>query len=371
MENDNEIITGKAIEQIREAKSQIEEKRNEIRYITESFQVKQLVEKFREGVFYVPDKWQRNFVWEDNPKLKCKLIESLLLGLPIPVMFFAEIETEDGKTLYEIVDGAQRTQTLESFYDLEDGFALNDLKQLDKLNGFLYSDLPDKFKDKLDNTFMRVVILEAATTEETKQELFYRINTSSEEADEAEIRRGRYQKTEEFLVKCANVPNFNKTCPIPNKKALRFEKSELILRFFAYLNNYQNFIHRVDDFLEDFCRKMDEEFRDENQSEVKKDDYFSEFEQMINFIDQYFDYGFRKTQNAKSTPRVRYEAISVGVGLALKINPDLIPDRDDIRAWLESEEFKKHTTTHSSNTKRRVVERVEYVRDKLLAGAIK
>lgn len=66
---------------------------------------------------------------------------------------------------------------------------------------------------------------------------------------------------------------------------------------------------------------------------------------------------------------MRYEAISIGVALALREKPNLVPDQDDIRAWLESDEFKIHTTAHSSNTKKRVVGRIQFVRDKLLAGA--
>jgi len=362
-------MQSKIVKEIHAAKVQIEEKRNEIRYITESFQVKQLVAQFRQGVFHVPKDWQRNFVWDKKPDLKCKLIESLLLGLPIPVMFFAEIETDDGKTLYQIVDGAQRTQTLEKFCDKEVGFALEDLEQLDKLNGFRYLDLPEKFRDKLDNTFMRVVILEASTSEETKQELFYRINTNAERAKPPEILRGRYQESENLFEKCFTLPKFEKICPVPKAKALRFEKSELVLRFFAYLNSYQQFGQRVDEFLEKYRKGLEEELSSASLPEKVESKYLSEFEQMVDFVEKYFDNGFRKTKNANSTPRVRYEAISVGVALALREKPDLEPDRDDIRAWLESDEFKKHTTTHSSNNKGRVSGRVEYVRDKLLAGA--
>ena len=82
-------------------------------------------------------------------------------------------------------------------------------------------------------------------------------------------------------------------------------------------------------------------------------------------VEKYFPYGFAKTKNAKSTPRVRFEAISVGVALALRENLDLVPDSME---WLGSEEFKKHTTTHASNSPRRVSGRIEYVRDVLLKG---
>ena len=69
------------------------------------------------------------------------------------------------------------------------------------------------------------------------------------------------------------------------------------------------------------------------------------------------------SKNATTTPRVRFEAISVGVALALKEKPDLHIDNVD---WLNSEEFKELTTSDASNNEGKLVARVEYVRDKLL-----
>ena len=59
------------------------------------------------------------------------------------------------------------------------------------------------------------------------------------------------------------------------------------------------------------------------------------------------------------------EAISVGVALARSVFSELVPD---LLEWLDSEEFKKHTTTHASNSPKRVRGRIEYVRDVLLKG---
>lgn len=358
----------KTDEQIKKARVQLEEKRNEIRYITESFQIKQLVEQYREGVFEVPEEYQRNFVWDENPKLKHKLIESLLLGLPIPVMFFAEVANDDEKTLYEIVDGAQRMQTLEQFCDEESGFCLENLEQLSALNGFCYSDLPTYYQNKLDSTFMRVVILEINTTTETKQELFYRINTNFDRATQPEVLRGRYPDVFKFFATLASNSKFQLICPISSKKEKRFEREDLILRFFAYLNAYDKYDQKLYDFLEAYCNQMDEEFKNNKIRDEKQDDYRVDFDKMVDFVERYFDYGFKKTKTSSTTPRVRYEAISVGVGLALREKPELVPDRDDIRAWLNHSDFKKHTTTHAANNKNRVFGRFEYVRRQLLLG---
>ena len=92
----------------------------------------------------------------------------------------------------------------------------------------------------------------------------------------------------------------------------------------------------------------------------------TEFDRMLSFVKKYFPFGFAKTSRAKSTPRVRFEAISVGVALALREKPDLVPQSME---WLDSEEFKRHTTTHASNSPARVSGRILYVKNMLLEGA--
>lgn len=87
------------------------------------------------------------------------------------------------------------------------------------------------------------------------------------------------------------------------------------------------------------------------------------FKSMIQFVDKHFPYGFAKGKSAKTTPRVRFEAIAVGVHLALQANSKLVPGSFK---WLESPEFKTHTTTHASNSGPKLRARVEYVRDQLL-----
>jgi hypothetical protein len=94
------MITSKAKE---DAEAQIKTLRKEIDYTTRDYSIDFLVQKFREDEFYIPDEYQRQFIWDDDKK--SLFIESVLLGLPIPLMFFSD--TEDGRC--EIIDGAQRT----------------------------------------------------------------------------------------------------------------------------------------------------------------------------------------------------------------------------------------------------------------------
>jgi hypothetical protein len=126
-----------------------------------------------------------------------------------------------------------------------------------------------------------------------------------------------------------------------------------------YSENYLDFEHDVDEFLDDFVK--------ENRNAFDKERFSAEFKSTIQFVQKHFPYGFAKSTTAKTTPRVRFEALSVGVNLALREKPDLIPA--PVNTWLESEEFTKQTTTHASNSAPRLRSRIEFVRDNLLKEA--
>lgn len=333
----------------KKAEEQIKTLRKEIDYTTRDYSIDFLVQKFREDEFYIPDEYQRQFIWDDDKK--SLFIESVLLGLPIPLMFFSD--TEDGRC--EIIDGAQRTQSLEAF--MSNDLELSNLKKLDSLLGFKYDDIPEYFKKKFDKTNIRVVVLSDETTLDIRQEIFTRINTSGMKAKPIEVRRGRFMQTSfmRFVKECSEDSVFLKLCPVSETLKKRYEGQELVLRFFAYLNNYKKFEHRVDQFIDDYI--------DKNKDAFNRDEYLKEFKGMLDFVDKNFPYGFAKSKNAKSTPRVRFEAIAVGVALALRENEKLLVNNVD---WIESDEFRIHTTSHASNSPNRVMGRIEYVRDMLL-----
>ena len=136
----------------------------------------------------------------------------------------------------------------------------------------------------------------------------------------------------------------------------RRENEELVLRFLAYSDTYKIFKHDVELFLTAFVKTHRENF--------PKQKMLGEFERMLAFVNRHFPNGFAKTAGYKTTPRVRFEAISVGVNLALRQKPNLIPP--PVKAWIDSDEFKKEVTTHASNSGPRLRGRVEFVRDHLL-----
>lgn len=337
-------------EQRTRADAQLKDLQRRVDYDTKDYTVELIVEKFKRGEFFVPE-YQRDFIWAD--KNRASFVESVLLGLPIPFMFFGDCD--DGKM--EIIDGVQRINTLVYFIDNQ--LTLKELPKLTELNGFTFADLSEPQQRRFNNRSLRIVVLDNNTPDELRQDIFSRVNRSGITVNDSEFRRGTYPGPfTKFIDKCAKDSLFVKLCPVTETQKKRHERFELILRFFAYANDYASFDHNVAPFLDAFLIS--------NQTTFDEQSYRFEFNRMCQFVERQFPFGFAKTANATTTPRVRFEAISVGTALALRENPELPVSSVD---WLDSGEFEELTTSDASNNQGKLKKRVEYVRDRLLAGA--
>lgn len=318
-------------------------------YDTKEYPVEVIVTKYDKEQIFVPH-YQRNFVWK--PAEKSRFIESVFLGVPI-MPFLVSVSGEDAEL--EIIDGSQRIRTLAEY--CKDGFKLNGLQKLTELNGTKFSDLPDSRKNKFLLRDFRFHVVTDKASQEIRADIFNRVNTSANKLKSSEIRKGAYQgEFYNFIIECSKSELFRKVCPIPDSKAQRGEYEELALRFFAYSNSYQNFKHDVAPFLDEFLKSQNKGF---DRDVLKRD-----FNSVMGFVEENFEppYFARKGRD-NATPRVRFEALSVGIYLALKQNPNLNPT--DL-SWLESDEFKIHTTSDASNNQGRLKARIEFVRDCLL-----
>ncbi|MDM8565482.1 DUF262 domain-containing protein [Candidatus Halobeggiatoa sp. HSG11] len=323
-----------------------------VNYDTREYPVEVIVQKYVEGKeddeneLFVPN-YQREFTWDK--KRRSKFVESVMLGLPIPYIF-----TADRGERFEIVDGSQRIRTLADF--LNNKLTLEGLEKLKSLNGLTYGDLILSRQRRFNRKTLRMIELTEKADANVRRDIFERINTGSDILKDMEVRKGVFAGPfYDFISECAKNEKFLKLCPISKIRADREEVGELILRFFAYSENYLKFEHRVNTFLDNYIK--------EKKAHFESDALQQNFENMLDFVEKYFPYGFKKSEKATTTPRVRFEAISVGVHLALQKKPDLVPPEID---WLDSEEFKVHTRSDGSNSRPKVKARIEFVRDKLL-----
>ena len=341
-----------------EAEAEIREKQKPVDYNTKEYPLEILVQKYTDGLaddtneLFIPD-YQRELVWDDVTQ--SKFIESVLLGLPIPYMFVADIPGERNEARLEIIDGVQRIRTLVRFLNNE--LKLENLEKLKKLNDFRFADLPLPRQRRFKRTTLRIIELTDKADEDTRREVFERINRGAVALNDMEMRRGVQRGPFlEFIDRLSKNPKFRSLCPFSEALIDRHEPQEFVLRFFAYLNNYKNFKRQINEFLNEYLeRNNDGSFNNEVMQ--------AEFESMLNFIEKYFPNGFRKRGKSGTSPRIRFEAIAVGAALALREKSDLEPIS---MVWLDSPEFKEHITSDASNSTSKVKNRIEYVRDQLL-----
>lgn len=355
----------KTPEQIELAENQIKDIQVDYNYRIADFSIGELLKKFvRKGEvpnfedesisgLFVPT-YQRDFIWQEN--MQSRFIESIFMGVPIQPLFAFELD-DDGNL--ELLDGVQRLSSIKSF---SDGILiLIDLDELDALNGFTFNDLGAARKRKFLNTQLKLYIINENTDEGIRADIFRRVNEGGKRLEPAEIRKGKFigNSLYDFILSMSNSQEFNELFSSTKETdKLRGEKEELVSRFFALSNNYQGFVHSVKGFMDDYILNSNTSFNEE-QGEILKTELFRTLE----FVQTNFPNGFKKTNTAKSIPRVRFEAIAIGTNLALRENSNLTISNVD---WLESNEFKKWTTSDAANSKSKVVGRIEFVRDCLL-----
>lgn len=355
------------------AEAQIRERQKEVDYQIREYPIEVLVQKHTEGrevgtnELFVPD-YQRDLVWpEDHQSL---FIESLLIGLPIPYLFVADIGTDNEELSgrLEIVDGTQRIRTLARF--LNDEFELVGLKKLPALNGFRFSELSPSRQRRFRRITLRLIELTEQADEETRVDMFDRINSGSMRLNPMETRRGKLRGPFlELVEELAADPRFIKMAPVSNARAKRFERFELVSRFFAFSDSYTDFGTPafgkvVTDFIDQYAERMNEKMTAEGKGGGTEQELRARWISMLEFVQANFANGFTKSAAAKSTPRVRFEAIAVGSALALRETPGLKPT--DVFAWLGGDRFKEMTTSDAANNRERVISRIEFVRDALL-----
>lgn len=121
-----------------------------------------------EGGSYVmnPD-FQRDFIWSEEKQ--SKLIESVIMRIPLPVFYMAE--DSQGRTI--VVDGLQRLSTFRNYHS--DGFKLRLADRLE-LNGRLFSELPMKYKNRLEDCNLIFYIIDAKAPERARLDIFERVN---------------------------------------------------------------------------------------------------------------------------------------------------------------------------------------------------
>jgi hypothetical protein len=171
-------------------------------------------------------RFQRRFVWSDE--LASKLIESILLNVPIPPCYLSQNDEYE----LDVIDGQQRIYSLYRF--LENQFPLKNLEVLKDISGLRFFELPLKTQRQIKTHTLRCVLITNESHPEIKFDVFERLNTNTVPLNSQELRNCIYRgNLNNLLGRLSESPNW---LAILGRKTpdIRLRDEEAILRFFGF-----------------------------------------------------------------------------------------------------------------------------------------
>lgn len=241
---------------------------NRINISTRQFSLYYLIERLKKGSIRLDaiSPWKRE-LWD--PKKRSRLIESLLIRIPIPPFYFDCTDSD----IWQVIDGMQRITT---FYDfiLDQSFALQDMEFLPQYNSKRFKDLPRELQRRIEETAITINLIEPGTPQETKFIIFERLNTKGLSLRAQELRHAlNAGLPAEFIEHLADIPEFKvfTTVKFNSKGMADRELVNRFVAFYLFLDSYpgsmeaflnramHELYHRKDDLdriEEDFVKAM-------------------------------------------------------------------------------------------------------------------
>ncbi|TDS07587.1 DUF262 domain-containing protein [Sphingobacterium paludis] len=209
------------------------------------YDIETLIKKLDRNIIKLDPEYQRRHRWDN--KTSSKLIESLILNIPIPTVYISQdidvdSETEDDEFRYSVIDGQQRLTAIKNF--LKNLYPLEGLETLSELNGCFYKDLPPFLTRRLEERSIKCLRIDSTLDAQVKLDIFERLNSGSVKLEAQELRNavygGRFNNLLKDLSKNINfrkLLQINNETPKDNNKVKKMEDVEITLRFFALTNN--------------------------------------------------------------------------------------------------------------------------------------
>lgn len=296
-----------------ELQNDLQERRQRVDTDFFDLSLRELVRMVEEDELQARPEYQRKFRW--SLETQCELIESLLMGLPIPAIFVAT----NANGSWDVVDGLQRVSTIVRFMgsdearvklSMGDPLILRNLPQLTRFEGVAFDDLPRQIKFLLEKRYVRVQVLNDQSVHEVRFELFRRLNAGAIALSPQEVRTVLYRGSFNLLLEeLAEYPNFREIVKLKAPDQKNGTHAELALKFFAYLDWQNLFSGAVTTFLNDYMESR--------QGEL---DFSAERALFRQVSDELFRVlqGPVKRPGVAWTPQNQLEAIMVGAGILLR-----------------------------------------------------
>jgi len=229
----------------------------------------ELLDMKNAGELDISPDYQRLFQWSEGAR--SRFIESLLLEMPVPPIYV--VEEEDGR--YLLIDGLQRISSylhmrgaLEAVHldppiQIGEKLRLADCDIVRSLNGLTWDDLGTALQIRLKRSFVRVEVVRKGSDPRFKYHMFKRLNTGGALLTEQQMRNCTIRLLDptfnDFIIELSKTDDFRLcTETLTEDRRLAAFDQELVLRFFAFRNNRENFRHDVADFLTEYMEGVSE-----------------------------------------------------------------------------------------------------------------
>lgn len=213
----------------------------------ESRTVYDVLRRIGQGNYIMDPEFQRDFIWSEDKQ--SKLIESVLMRIPLPVFYLAE----DVQGRMVVVDGLQRLSTFKRFVDGELRLSLPDQ---DELNKKKFDDLSPKLKNRIEDCNLTFYIMDAKVPDRARLDIFERVN-GGVPLTRQQMRNSLYMgEATRFLKTESRTEIFSRaTGGSLNIKTMR--DREFVNRFCAFqLLDLDEYKGNMDDFLAQVLTKM-------------------------------------------------------------------------------------------------------------------
>lgn len=339
--------------------AQLETQRKKVDSDNFDVTVRELVRMVNEKELKRAPEYQRQFRWDEGRE--SKLVESIFLGLPVPTIFVAA--DKDGT--WELVDGLQRVSTLIHYVadplesvtsvDKTEPLILTELEKLTEFNGKKFSDLPTALQLSFQKRPLRLTALSDKSDLDVRFDMFERLNTGGIELTPQEIRACIFRGTfNDFLKTLAANPDFDVLLKLQQSNESDGTREEIVLKFFAYLENRPKFDGRVKEFLNNYMKSLPIDYDYDTRREL----FFQTVKSLRNTIG-----GPILRRTANWTPINLMEAVLVGAAELiqsgyLQFSPTI--------GWMDDERLTK-TSSKGTNTRSYLNGRIDRARE-LLGG---
>lgn len=245
-------------------RAELGEQRRKVDFDTYDVTVDELIRRVGKRRIDIAPVYQRQFRWDTERQ--SRLIESVYLGIPVPPLFMATNKVDNEQSKWEVVDGLQRLLSLVNFCGddrarsaaglPEPTLQLGGLDKVRSFEGYTFNSLPEDIRSDLEDRPLRVVVLNDKSDIQVRYDLFERLNTGGLSLTDHEIRecvfRGDFI---DLLAELADLPSFKKVVVLPENNWKDGTPAEYVLRFFAFLDQYNDFDHSVKLFLNSYAKK--------------------------------------------------------------------------------------------------------------------